>query len=68
MKILSGPTCVAKVGDVCGEGAVWHAAEAALYWADINRFLIHRYDSNQPRCPDVGIFGACDSRQSDHAR
>ena len=43
MKILSGPTCVAKVADICGEGAVWHAPEAALYWADINRFLIHRF-------------------------
>ncbi len=36
--------CVAPVGDRCGEGAVWSAAEAALYWTDINRFLIHRYD------------------------
>ncbi|MES2221552.1 MAG: SMP-30/gluconolactonase/LRE family protein [Acidobacteriota bacterium] len=45
MKILRGPTCVAKVSDVCGEGAVWHAPEAALYWTDINRFLIHRYDA-----------------------
>lgn len=43
MRIRSGPTCVAAVGDVCGEGAVWHAPEAALYWTDINRFLIHRY-------------------------
>lgn len=36
--------CVAPVGDRCGEGAVWSATEAALYWTDINRFLIHRYD------------------------
>jgi sugar lactone lactonase YvrE len=35
--------CVAPMGDVCGEGAVWHAAENALYWVDINRFLIHRF-------------------------
>jgi sugar lactone lactonase YvrE len=28
---------------VCGEGAVWHAAHSAVYWTDINRFLIHRY-------------------------
>ncbi|MDE2398749.1 MAG: SMP-30/gluconolactonase/LRE family protein, partial [Burkholderiales bacterium] len=27
-----------------GEGAVWCAEEAAVYWTDINRFLIHRYD------------------------
>jgi sugar lactone lactonase YvrE len=37
------PVCVAPVGDRCGEGAVWHARENALYWTDINRFLIHRY-------------------------
>ncbi|WDZ79980.1 SMP-30/gluconolactonase/LRE family protein (plasmid) [Ensifer adhaerens] len=36
--------CVAPVGDRCGEGAVWSAAETALYWTDINRFLVHRYD------------------------
>ncbi|MCZ7483142.1 SMP-30/gluconolactonase/LRE family protein [Rhizobium rhizogenes] len=38
------PVCVAPVGDRCGEGAVWSAPEAALYWTDINRFLIHRYE------------------------
>jgi sugar lactone lactonase YvrE len=37
------PVCVAPTGDVCGEGAVWHAAHKAVYWTDINRFLIHRY-------------------------
>ena len=36
--------CIAPVGDRCGEGAVWHATERALYWTDINRFLIHRFD------------------------
>ena len=36
--------CIAPVGDHCGEGAVWHAGERALYWTDINRFLIHRFD------------------------
>ena len=34
--------CVAPVGDHCGEGAVWCAEEAALYWTDVNRFLVHR--------------------------
>ncbi len=38
------PVCVAPVGDRCGEGAVWSADEASLYWTDINRFLVHRYD------------------------
>ncbi|MFT0892836.1 SMP-30/gluconolactonase/LRE family protein [Pseudochelatococcus sp. G4_1912] len=36
--------CVAPAGDRCGEGAVWHPSEKAVYWTDINRFLIHRYD------------------------
>lgn len=33
---------VAIVGDRCGEGAVWSADEQAVYWVDINRFLVHR--------------------------
>ena len=37
------PICVAPTGDVCGEGAVWHAAHRAVYWTDINRFLVHRF-------------------------
>lgn len=44
MANLRRPLCVAPVGDRCGEGAVWHAAEHALFWVDINRFLIHRMD------------------------
>lgn len=39
---IGKPICVAPTGDVCGEGAVWHAAHNAVYWTDINRFLIHR--------------------------
>lgn len=41
--MTSEPVCVAPTGDVCGEGVVWHAAHAAAYWTDINRFLIHRF-------------------------
>ena len=37
-------TCVAPTGDLCGEGAVWSAAEGCLYWTDINRFLVRRLD------------------------
>jgi sugar lactone lactonase YvrE len=37
------PVCVAPTGDACGEGAVWHSVHQAVYWTDINRFLIHRY-------------------------
>ncbi len=36
--------CLVPAGDKCGEGAVWSAAENAVYWTDINRFLIHRFD------------------------
>jgi sugar lactone lactonase YvrE len=42
---VAQPICVAPTGDVCGEGAVWHHTENAVYWTDINRFLIHRYDA-----------------------
>ena len=40
--MIGDPVCVAPTGDVCGEGVVWHAAHNALYWCDINRFLVHR--------------------------
>jgi sugar lactone lactonase YvrE len=37
--------CVAPVGDRCGEAATWCPQEQALYWCDVNRFLIHRIDA-----------------------
>jgi sugar lactone lactonase YvrE len=37
--------CVVPAGDICGEGAVWHGEQNALYWTDINRSLLHRYDA-----------------------
>lgn len=40
---IADPVCVAPTGDVCGEGAVWHASHEAVYWTDINRFLVHRF-------------------------
>ena len=39
--------CVAPVGDRCGEAATWSAQEGALYWCDVNRFLIHRLDAEE---------------------
>jgi sugar lactone lactonase YvrE len=45
MTKISECRCVAPVGDRCGEGQVWHETEQALYWVDINRFLIHRFDA-----------------------
>lgn len=44
MKIIGQPVCVAPTGDRCGEGAVWHTSEGVLYWTDINRFLVHRFN------------------------
>jgi sugar lactone lactonase YvrE len=44
MKLIEEIVCAAPTGDRCGEGPVWHAAQNALYWTDINRFLIHRFD------------------------
>lgn len=44
---ITEPVCVAPTGDRCGEGPVWHPGEQALYWTDINRFLIRRYDPKQ---------------------
>jgi sugar lactone lactonase YvrE len=41
---LHEPRCVAPTGDTVGEGAVWCAEEAAVYWTDINRFLVHRFE------------------------
>lgn len=40
--MISEAICVAPTGDRCGEGVLWHEAHAAVYWTDINRFLIHR--------------------------
>lgn len=40
--MIGDAVCLAPTGDVCGEGVVWHAAHDAVYWTDINRFLIHR--------------------------
>jgi sugar lactone lactonase YvrE len=47
--------CAAPAGDRCGEGAVWHAAHSAVYWTDINRFLIHRFTLND-RCVRTWFF------------
>ncbi len=53
--ITSPPVCVAPTGDQCGEGAVWHEAHAAVYWTDINRFLIHRF-TVADQCVRTWIF------------
>lgn len=43
MRITPEIRCVVPAGDICGEGAVWHPEQSALYWADINRFLVHQF-------------------------
>jgi len=42
---IDEPVCLVPAGDRCGEGPVWSQEERALYWTDINRFLIHRLDA-----------------------
>ena len=42
--MISEAICVAPTGDRCGEGVLWHEAHTAVYWTDINRFLIHRFN------------------------
>jgi sugar lactone lactonase YvrE len=44
MRLNYEPICIAPTGDRCGEGPVWHPAENVLFWTDVNRFLIHRYN------------------------
>ena len=42
---MTGPiTCVVTAGDACGEAAVWDDIHGVLYWSDVTRFLIHRFD------------------------
>jgi sugar lactone lactonase YvrE len=47
MAKIGTPECVSPAGSKCGEGAVWHDSQQVLYFCDINRFLIHRYDPKQ---------------------
>lgn len=42
---MAQPICIVPTADVCGEGAAWDSASSSLYWTDINRFLIHRYEA-----------------------
>lgn len=37
-------TCVADTRSIIGEGAIWDARDACLWWVDIPAGLIHRFD------------------------
>ena len=40
----SSPEVVADYACVCGEGPLWHPAERRLYWVDIPKGLLFRFD------------------------
>jgi sugar lactone lactonase YvrE len=44
---IGEPICVISAEDRCGESPVWHAAQQCLYWTDINRCVIRRFDPAQ---------------------
>jgi sugar lactone lactonase YvrE len=44
---MSEVRCVAPAGDRVGEAATWSPDEGALYWCDVNRFLIHRLEADE---------------------
>ena len=47
------PRLIADYGCVCGEGPMWHPDEKCLYWLDIPRGRLFRYD------PDAGQHEMC---------
>lgn len=40
---MSPVSCVVDARNLCGEGPLWHPAEQALYWTDINGFTVQRF-------------------------
>jgi sugar lactone lactonase YvrE len=45
MTTLQGPACVWNLGCELGEGPLWCPSEQALWFVDIKRSAIHRYDA-----------------------
>lgn len=41
--------CIAPTGDWTGESPVWNAAQDALFWVDINRRLVHRFNPDSEK-------------------
>jgi sugar lactone lactonase YvrE len=45
MTTLQGPVCVWNLGCELGEGPLWSPSEQALWFVDIKKSAIHRYDT-----------------------
>lgn len=41
--------CVVECKDELGESPVWSAAEAAMYWVDVSKPTLHRFDTRSGR-------------------
>jgi sugar lactone lactonase YvrE len=37
-------TCLVEARNLVGEGPLWHPEHGALYWTDVNGFLLQRYE------------------------
>lgn len=44
---MTRPRCIQPANAVLGEGPTWNSAEGALYWVDIQRPAIFRFDPNK---------------------
>ena len=56
------PEVIADYGCICGEGPTWHPTEKKLYWVDIPRGLLFRYDPATGKHETVlttGQIGGC---------
>ena len=57
----AGPEVVADYGCLCGEGPVWHPIEKKLYWLDIPKGQMYRYDqatrTHEPSFTYAGQIG-----------
>lgn len=53
MEGATGPELIADYGCETGEGPLWHAAEGRLYWIDIPRARLFRYEPATGRHEEV---------------
>ncbi len=57
---MSAPEAIADYACICGEGPMWHAGERRLYWVDIPRGRLFRYDPTSGRheiCRQGSVLG-----------